>query len=244
MKSVGHDRANLNPASGESENDGVRGDHRLDGVGQQQSGLMPIGKMQNIHDFMVLSGNEKCYTLIMNMQQKSLATFGSGCFWCSEAIFNDLKGVLKVTSGYAGGTKPKPTYEEVCTGQTGHAEVINIEFDPGVIAYEQLLEVFFLTHNPTTPNRQGNDVGPQYRSVVFYHDEAQRVAAEKMKTKISADKIYDGPIVTSLEPFPEFYAAEDYHQNYFAKNPDQPYCQVVIDPKVAKFRKKFVALRK
>lgn len=174
----------------------------------------------------------------------SLATFGSGCFWCTEAIFNDLKGVRQVTSGYAGGIKPQPTYEEVSSGQTGHAEVVQIAFDPNVVSYEQLLEVFFLTHNPTTLNRQGNDVGTQYRSVVFYHDEAQRAAVEKVRTNIEAEKIYDHPLVTTLEPYKEFFPAEDYHQNYFANNPDQPYCQVVIDPKVAKFRKKFSSLQK
>ncbi len=180
----------------------------------------------------------------MDQQRLNTATFGSGCFWCSEAIFNDLKGVLKVTSGYSGGAKKNPTYEEVCTGQTGHAEVIQIEFDPGAISYEQLLEVFFLTHNPTTLNRQGNDVGTQYRSVVFFHDDVQKTAAEKVKEKISAEKVYDNPIVTSLEPYTKYFPAEEYHQNYFAKNPDQPYCQVVIDPKVAKFRTKFATLRK
>ncbi len=174
----------------------------------------------------------------------SLATFGSGCFWCSEAIFNDLKGVLKVTSGYSGGKKPNPTYEEVCAGTTGHAEVNQIEFDPTVISYEQLLEVFFLTHNPTTLNRQGNDVGMQYRSVIFYHTASQQQKADQVKAKIAAEKIYADQIVTTIEPFNDFYPAEDYHQNYFAKNPAQPYCRVVIDPKVAAFRKKFSRWRK
>lgn len=178
------------------------------------------------------------------MSATQLATFGSGCFWCSEAIFLNLKGVQKVTSGYAGGKKPNPTYAEVCAGTTGHAEVVQIEFDPTVIAYEQFLEVFFLTHNPTTLNRQGNDVGMQYRSVIFYHTASQQAAAEKVKKKIGDEKIYPDPIVTTIESFTEFYPAEEYHQNYFARNPDQPYCQVVIDPKVAKFRKKFSALRK
>lgn len=176
--------------------------------------------------------------------QLQLATFGSGCFWCSEAVFLDLKGVTKVTSGYAGGAKPNPTYEEVCSGTTGHAEVIQVEFDPTIISYEQLLEVFFLTHNPTTLNRQGNDVGTQYRSVIFFHDDAQRDAANKIKERIEAEKIYDGKIVTTFEPLTKFYAAEKYHQNYYANNPEQGYCQMVIDPKVAAFRKKFSSLRK
>lgn len=178
------------------------------------------------------------------MTTHEIATFGSGCFWCTEAIFLDLKGVTKVTSGYAGGVTPNPSYEQVCSGTTGHAEVVQIEFDPGVISYEQLLEVFFLTHNPTTLNRQGNDVGTQYRSVVFYHDEAQQVAAKKVKERITTANAFDAPIVTAIEPFKNFYPAEDYHQNYFAKNPNQPYCQVMIDPKVAKFRQKFFHLLK
>lgn len=178
------------------------------------------------------------------MSTNKQATFGSGCFWCTEAIFLDLKGVHKVTSGYAGGTMPNPSYEQVCSGTTGHAEVVQIEFDPAIISYEQLLEVFFLTHNPTTLNRQGNDVGTQYRSVVFYHDEEQKALAQKILKKIDGERVYDTPIVTSIEPYTKFYPAEEYHQNYFSKNPDQPYCQVVIDPKVAKFRKKFSSLRK
>ncbi len=178
------------------------------------------------------------------MNTYEIATFGSGCFWCSEAIFLDLRGVQRVTSGYAGGAMPNPSYEQVCSETTGHAEVVQIEFNPAVISYEQLLEVFFLTHNPTTLNRQGNDVGTQYRSVIFYHDHQQQSVAETVLKKINAEKIYDAPIVTTIESFTNFYPAEDYHQQYFAKNPDQPYCQVVIDPKVAKFRKKFSQLRK
>lgn len=173
-----------------------------------------------------------------------LATFGSGCFWCSDPLFRDLRGVTSVTVGYAGGRKSNPTYEEVCSGSTGHAEVIQVAFDPAVISYAQLLEVFFLTHNPTTLNRQGNDVGPQYRSVIFFHDPAQQKTAEAIKQKIQAEKIFPDPIVTAIEPFTSFYPAEEYHQNYYAKNPDQAYCQAIIDPKVAKFRKKFAGLRK
>ena len=170
-----------------------------------------------------------------------LATFGSGCFWCSEPIFNDLKGVTKVTVGYAGG---HPVYEEVCTGKSGHAEVIQIEFDPAIISYEQLLEVFFVTHNPTTINKQGNDVGPQYRSIIFFHDDRQRQSAERVRAQMTAQKIYDQPMVTAIEPFMAFYPAEEYHQNYYAKSPKQGYCQAVIDPKVAKFRQQFAGLRK
>ena len=172
-----------------------------------------------------------------------IATFGSGCFWCTEAIFKELKGISKVTSGYSGGVKLNPTYEEVSSGRTGHVEVVQIEFDPGVISYSQLAEVFFLTHNPTTPNRQGNDVGEQYRSVIFYHDDSQKTSAESVKAKVEAEQVYPDPIVTAIEPYQNFFPAEDYHQNYFANNADQPYCQVVINPKVAKFRKKFAALR-
>lgn len=174
----------------------------------------------------------------------STATFGSGCFWCSEAVFNDLKGVQSVTSGYSGGTKPNPTYEEVCSGHSGHAETIQVIFDPAIISYAQLLEVFFLTHDPTQLNRQGNDVGTQYRSVVFYHDQAQKKTAEEVKAKLDDQHIYSRPIVTVIAPLTEFYPAESYHQNYYANNPDQGYCQVVIDPKVAKLRKQFAHLLK
>lgn len=178
------------------------------------------------------------------MSTSQLATFGSGCFWCSEPLFKDLKGVSQVTVGYAGGAKPNPTYEQVCDGTTGHAEVIQVAFDPSVITYEQLLEVFFLTHNPTTLNRQGNDVGTQYRSIVFFHDDQQQKTAEAVKTKIDNEKIFEAPIVTAIEPFKDFYPAESYHQDYYAKNPDAGYCQMVIDPKIAKFRKKFASLMK
>lgn len=174
----------------------------------------------------------------------SLAIFGNGCFWCTEAIFKELKGVLSVRSGYSGGTKPNPTYGEVCGGTTGHAEVIQIEFDGSQISYDQLVEVFFLTHDPTQLNRQGNDVGAQYRSVVFYHDEAQKKVAEAVKARIEAEHVYDKPVVTEVAPLKNFYPAEDYHRDYYAKNPDQAYCQAVISPKLAKFRQKFAALRK
>lgn len=178
------------------------------------------------------------------MTTHEIATLGSGCFWCTEAIFLDLKGVTKVTSGYAGGATSNPSYEQVCSGTTGHAEVVQIEFDPAVISYAQLLEVFFLTHNPTTLNRQGNDVGTQYRSVILYHDGQQKLVAEAVLKKIDAEKIYNVPIVTTIEALKNFYPAEEYHQQYFSKNPEQPYCQVIIDPKIAAFRKKFSHLRK
>lgn len=182
-----------------------------------------------------------CYNNPMNTE---LATFGSGCFWCTEAIFNDIKGVAKVTSGYAGGAVENPTYAEISSGTSGHAEVVQIEFDPSIISYEQLVEVFFLTHNPTTLNRQGHDVGTQYRSIIFYHSPAQQQAAQAVKEKLASEKTFANPIVTEISAFTKFYPAEDYHQNYFANNPDQPYCQAVIDPKVAAARQKFKSLFK
>ena len=170
---------------------------------------------------------------------KEIATLGGGCFWCLEPIFKELKGVESAISGYAGGRRPNPTYEQVCTGATGHAEVVQVTFDPDVISYKELLNVFFLYHDPTTRDRQGNDVGTQYRSVIFYHDEAQREVAEAVIQDIDARGIWDGPIVTELSPAPEFYPAEDYHQDYFIRNPGQGYCRVIIAPKVTKFRKEY-----
>ncbi len=167
---------------------------------------------------------------------KEVATLGGGCFWCTEAIFDDLKGVESVESGYSGGTVPNPSYQLVCTGTTGHAEVTQIIFDPKVISYKQILEVFFTVHDPTTLNRQGADVGTQYRSVIFYHNEEQKKVAERVIKETAEKKIWDGAIVTQLVPFQAFYPAEDYHQEYFAHNPFQPYCRVVIAPKVKKFR--------
>lgn len=169
---------------------------------------------------------------------KELATLGGGCFWCLEPIFKALRGVATVTSGYSGG-KEKSTYEEVCSGTTGHAEVVQITFDPQVIRFDDLLRVFFTVHDPTTLNRQGADVGPQYRSVIFYHGEAQHRAAEQVMAEVEAQGIWDNPLVTELTSFKEFFPAEDYHQNYFANNPNQGYCRVVIAPKVAKFRKQY-----
>lgn len=168
-----------------------------------------------------------------------VATFGNGCFWCTEAIFQNLKGVEKVVSGYSGGHVDNPTYKQVCNGTTGHAEVIQISYDPSVISYDELLEVFWKTHDPTTPNRQGNDVGPQYRSAVFYHNDTQKEKADKYKKELNEAGAYDKPIVTEITAFEKFYPAEDYHQNYFNLNGSQPYCSFVIRPKVEKFEKVF-----
>lgn len=171
--------------------------------------------------------------------QLEKATFGSGCFWCTEAVFQSLKGVHQVVSGYAGGKVKNPTYQQICTGATGHAEVTQITFDPQVISYEELLYVFWRTHDPTTLNRQGADVGTQYRSVIFYHNEQQKAAAEKSKKETDASGLWPNPIVTEINPLTEFYSAEEYHQNYYRNNPTQPYCRVVIDPKMQKLRKEF-----
>lgn len=171
--------------------------------------------------------------------QHEIATFGTGCFWCTEAIFQQLKGVLKVTSGYSGGHVANPTYEQVCEKNTGHAEVVQIVYDPKMISYDELLEVFWQTHDPTTLNRQGNDVGPQYRSVIFYHTPAQKEKAEHYKAELDKSGAYSDPIVTAIEPYRNFYSAENYHQNYYNDNGNQPYCRLVIRPKVEKFEKVF-----
>ena len=168
-----------------------------------------------------------------------LATFGGGCFWCTEAIFKRLAGVEKVVSGYCGGSVENPTYEQVSTGTTGHAESIQITYDPAKVAYDDLLEVFWKTHDPTTKNRQGNDVGPQYRSVIFYHDAEQKELAESYRKKLEAEGIWDRPIVTEIEPFSKFWPAESYHQDYYDNNPTKSYCNVVITPKIEKFKKIF-----
>lgn len=179
----------------------------------------------------------------MNENAMKEATFGGGCFWCTEAVFQDLAGVSTVEAGYAGGKVENPTYKQICTGETGHAEVIRIVYDSSKISYEQLLEVFFQTHDPTTLNRQGADEGTQYRSVVFYHDESQKQAAEAMKIK--AKDWFDDAIVTEISPLPTYYAAENYHQDYFDYNGDKnPYCTAVISPKLAKFRKQFKPMLK
>ena len=167
------------------------------------------------------------------------ATFGSGCFWCTEAIFQNLNGVEKVESGYSGGKVKNPTYKEVCSGLTGHAEVIHLTYDPKKVSYDELLEVFWKTHDPTTLNKQGADEGTQYRSVIFYHNDEQKRLAELYKKKLDASGAFEGPIVTEITPFSAFYKAEDYHQNYFNLNGSAPYCSVVIQPKVEKFKKVF-----
>jgi peptide-methionine (S)-S-oxide reductase len=167
------------------------------------------------------------------------ATFAGGCFWCTEAIFKRLKGVGSVLPGYSGGEVEKPTYDEVCAGDTGHAEAIQIEFDSKVISYKLLLEIFFYTHDPTTPNQQGNDIGPQYRSAVFYHSEEQKIETEKFIEELTSKKVYDRPIVTQIEPFKNFYEAEDYHKNYFDRNKEAPYCDITISPKIHKLLNKY-----
>ncbi|HYC47546.1 MAG TPA: peptide-methionine (S)-S-oxide reductase MsrA [Burkholderiales bacterium] len=168
------------------------------------------------------------------------ATLAGGCFWCLEAVFDDMEGVQSVQSGYMGGAVKNPTYEQVCGGDTGHAEVVQVAFDPGVVSFDDILSVFFAIHDPTTLNRQGNDVGTQYRSAIFYHSPDQKGAAERVMDKVRQAGLYRGPIVTEVTPATTFYPAEDYHQEYFARNPYQPYCQAVVAPKVAKFRKHFL----
>ena len=173
------------------------------------------------------------------MPNLETAVFGGGCFWCLEAVFQRLPGVKSVESGYAGGRVENPSYKQVCTGNTGHAEVVRVSFDPGQISYRDLLDVFFAIHDPTTLNRQGNDVGTQYRSVIFYNSDEQRREAEKMIAELTAAREFSAPIVTVVEPAGTFYVAEDYHQNYFNENTEQPYCRFIIAPKLEKFRKAF-----
>src|SRR5579875_1329869 len=177
-------------------------------------------------------------------EELELATLGGGCFWCTEAVFSRLRGVVSVEPGYSGGHVPNPSYEDVCSGLTGHAEVVQIRFDPKQVTYEEILEVFFATHDPTTPNRQGYDVGTQYRSVIFYHTEAQRRKAQEFIEKLSKEGVFDAPIGTPLEPFKPFYKAEDDHQRYYERNPHKPYCMVVISPKLSKLKKNFPELLK
>ena len=172
--------------------------------------------------------------------EREVATLGGGCFWCLDSIYRQLKGVESVVSGYAGGTKPNPTYREVCGGNTGHAEVVQITYDPSQISYRDLLDVFFTIHDPTTVDRQGGDIGPQYRSIILTHSDEQARVAREAIADVTAEGVWDDPIVTRVEPLTTFYPAEPYHQDYFANNPNQPYCQVVIAPKVAKFRRKYL----
>ncbi len=173
-------------------------------------------------------------------QPREVATLAGGCFWCLEAVYDELRGVTDVVSGYAGGQVANPTYRQVCTGTTGHAEVVQVTFDPQVVSYRQILEVFFTIHDPTTRNRQGADIGPQYRSAIFYHSPEQEAVARQLIDELNAQRLWPNPLVTEVAPFTAFYPAEDYHQEYFAHNPDQGYCQFVIAPKVAKFRKQYL----
>ena len=178
-------------------------------------------------------------TVVSDNVKTDTVTFGTGCFWCTEAIFQDVEGVLSIESGYSGGHIDNPTYEQVGTGATGHAECLNIIYDPAKVTYDELLEIFWQTHDPTTLNRQGNDIGPQYRSVIFYRNQLQKDVAEKYKKELHKSGAFSKPVVTTLEPFTKFYKAENYHQNYYNENGSQPYCQFVIRPKVEKFRKVF-----
>ncbi len=173
-----------------------------------------------------------------------VATLAGGCFWCLEAIFNDLQGVERVVSGYSGGHVPHPTYEQVCDDTTGHAEVVQISFDPAVISYRDLLQVLFTVHDPTTLNRQGPDAGTQYRSAIFYHSPDQKATVEEVVRELTEAGVWSDPIITEVTPFLEFYPAEDYHQRYFERNPNQPYCRMVVAPKVAKFRKQYLSVLK
>ena len=184
------------------------------------------------------------YVLADSSAPLAKATLAGGCFWCTEAVYEQLKGVTAVTSGYIGGRVPNPSYKAVCSGVTGHAEAVEVEYDPAVVPYEKLLEIFFATHDPTTRNRQGADVGTQYRSAIFFHDEEQRRIAEEVIRRLDAAGVFPGRIVTEVVPATIFYPAEDYHQDYFANNPFQPYCQAVAAPKVAKVRKVFAELLK
>ncbi len=174
------------------------------------------------------------------MDTHEIATLAGGCLWCQEAAFQDLKGVEKVESGYSGGSVPSPSYEQVCTGTTGHAEVVQITFDPQVVSFRDLLHVFFTIHDPTTLNRQGGDVGTQYRSAIFYHSPEQKVEAQRVIAELQAEQVWDDPIVTELVPFEQFYPAEEYHRDYFRRNPNQGYCRAVIAPKVAKVRRLYL----
>jgi peptide-methionine (S)-S-oxide reductase len=178
---------------------------------------------------------------LTDSSRTEVATLGGGCFWCLEAVYDELRGVEKVESGYSGGSVPDPTYRQVCTGTTGHAEVVQVTFDPEVVSFREILEVFFTIHDPTTFNRQGADVGPQYRSAIFYHDEDQRRVAEEVIAEVEAKGLWSDPIVTEVTPLDTFYRAEDYHQEYYRNNEYQPYCQVVISPKVAKFRSRYLS---
>ena len=178
------------------------------------------------------------------MPELEIATLGGGCFWCLEAVFDEMRGVESVESGYMGGRIVNPTYQQVCTGRSGHAEVVRLQFDPGVVSFREILEVFFAIHDPTTLNRQGNDQGTQYRSAIFHESESQREAAEALIRELDREGVFPGPIVTEVTPATVYFAAEDYHQNYFVNNPAQSYCAFIVSPKVLKFRKTFASKRK
>ncbi len=175
-----------------------------------------------------------------DVEGREVATLAGGCFWCLEAVYDELRGVESVVSGYAGGSVPDPTYQQVCSGATGHAEVVQLTFDPRQVSFRELLEVFFTIHDPTTLNRQGADVGTQYRSAVFYHSPEQRETAHEVIRELEEARVWDAPVVTEVVPLDKFYPAEEYHQEYFRRNPVQPYCRVVVAPKVSKFRRKFI----
>ena len=177
----------------------------------------------------------------LRVGSRERATLGGGCFWCLEAVYDQMKGVESVESGYMGGANPDPSYEEVCTGRSGHAEVVQLAFDPAIVSFREILEVFFVIHDPTTLNQQGNDVGTQYRSAIFYHSPEQKKVAEELIAELTKQQLYNRPIVTELVPAVRFYEAEEYHQEYFARNPFQPYCSYVVGPKLAKFRTSFAS---
>jgi peptide-methionine (S)-S-oxide reductase len=206
-----------------------------------------LGRLWSVNEVpYALSGKDFSLERRSNRMNTNLqtATLAGGCFWCLEAVYDEIKGVQGVESGYAGGHVDNPTYRAVCNGDTGHAEVIQVHFDPNVVSYRDLLNVFFAIHDPTTLNRQGADVGTQYRSAIFYHDDEQKKTAEELIKDLNAQKIWDRPIVTEVAPLERFYMAEDYHQEYFARNPYQPYCMAVVSPKVSKFRKHFIEMLK
>ena len=196
------------------------------------------------HDMNNQASNQSTQNQPANQASQAIATLAGGCFWCVEAVFENVRGVSKVESGFAGGVMLNPTYRQVCSGESGHAEVIQVTFDPSIVSYEELLLVFFTVHDPTTRNRQGADVGTQYRSAVFYHDAAQKAVAEQVIARLTAECLWPNPIVTEVAPFDAFYIAEAYHQQYYRKNANQPYCQIVIAPKVTKFRKAYAYLLK
>ena len=196
------------------------------------------------HDMNNQASNQSTQNQPANQASQAIATLAGGCFWCIEAVFENMRGVSKVESGFAGGVMLNPTYRQVCSGESGHAEVIQVTFDPSIVSYEELLLVFFTVHDPTTRNRQGADVGTQYRSAVFYHDAAQKAIAEQVIARLTAERLWPNPIVTEVAPFDAFYKAEAYHQQYYRNNASKPYCQIVIAPKVTKFRKAYAYLLK